>query len=165
MYTQNCIWTKWQKNMLSSWISTFWQNKWNTCEFSWNFWQTLKFLTTLTNYKIFKIMTNQTFFFNFMKYLFSRDVFNQFFKFDFAKIWNHDHSKIMKTLNLMNSFCFSFVQNFLFRKKQIINDEDDNIRTIEKNVRHHRVQFFVVDFVLQNQFQIISYAKSMKFSH
>ena len=138
-------------------FSNFWQIKW--------FWQTLKFLTTLMNYKILKIMTNQTFLFNLMKYFFSRDVFNQFFKFDFAKFWNHDHSKIMKTLNLMNFLCFSFVQNFLFRKKQIINDENDNVRTIEKDVRHHCVQLFVVDFVLQNQFQIISYAKSMKFSH
>ena len=116
----------------------------------------------MSNYKIFKIITNQVFSFNFMSYLFSRNVFTQSFKLDLTKIWNHDYSKFIKVLHLMNTLYFSLVKIFLSIDEQIINDNNKNTRIVQNDFQYHNCHLFFARFISQNYLKTISQMKFIK---
>ena len=115
IFTQSFILLTWFANTQLSWIWVSWLKRWSRCECSFN---CETWLMRCASQRTFKVMTNQVASFNLMNYSFSRDVINQFFRLRFVEAWDYNHSTLIETIRLIETHCFTFIQNFLSLEKQ-----------------------------------------------
>ena len=114
--------------------------------------------------KQFKWTTNNATSFNLMTYLFVKNVMIQFMRLNLIETWNYSHFDIVKTLNMIDSQCFNFVQSFLsFHERSIENDEAQT-HHIYDDFAHYKCRLSLSKFVLNNRLRMKSTAKLMKLS-
>ena len=69
----------------------------------------------------------------------------------------------MQTLHMMNIFCLSLVQSFLFIKKQTIKNDNNIVYMMIDDRQHLRTQLLNNDFKLHEKFSINNEVKFMEF--
>ena len=114
-------------------------------------------------HRSFKVMIDRVAFFNFMSYLFAKNVMTQSMRLNLIEAWNQSDSILMKTLILIDNRCFTLMQSFLFvHERTQKNDDENRTHHIHEDVEHIFAQLFLKSFVLNNQLQIKTKANLMK---
>ena len=123
----------------------FYRAKWNTSIFSYFFYIFAVFFVNV-HCKNFKILTNVVSSFNFMNYLFCKNVFKQSIRLNFFDVWMKTYSKFIKTLNEIKKSFSIVIVNFFFNFKQIEIDENNDAKKVVKNDKHIAVRFNIFNF-------------------
>ena len=115
------------------------------------------------NSKFSKQWQTTSFFSNFMKYMFVKNVMIQSMKFELIETWNYSEFDLMKTLNYVDNKCSSLVQNFLsIHERSQEKNNENRIYHVRDDSTHYNVQLFLFDFVLNKQLRIKSKTNLMK---
>ena len=114
---------------------------------------------------MFKTLTNQIAFSNFMKYLFVKNVITQSLRLKLIETWDYTHFELIETLDFVNNKCSTLMKNFLFLNERILDENDENRtqRHIRVDKKHRSTQLSCFEFIAKfNSFRMKTRVNFMK---